>query len=196
MRTLPNYYPGESLCWGKGKLISSSLSGMKADNSGRTPPMEAVKLYIKTFVSVYRGHGGVVENDQPLILMGGTDSAEAVMNLFFAVGNKHKMRPQLLMIVLDGKNPEQYARVKKSADCRFGVVSQCIQSAHLMKNQQQYHSNVCMKINAKLGGTTCRVALVSSIHHPRPQPMALFLRAYTNRSYSKRVKLDNLPYQL
>lgn len=126
--------------------------------------MEAVKLYIKTFVNVYRTHGGRVENDQPEILLGGTDSANAVKDLFNTVGNKHQMRPQLLMIVLDGKNAEQYARVKKSADCRFGVVSQCIQGAHLMKNQQQYHSNVCMKINAKLGGTTCRVALVSSIH--------------------------------
>ena len=126
--------------------------------------MEAVKLYIKTFVNVYRTHGGRVENDQPEILLGGTDAANAVKDLFNTVGNKHQMRPQLLMIVLDGKNAEQYARVKKSADCRFGVVSQCIQGAHLMKNQQQYHSNVCMKINAKLGGTTCRVALVSSIH--------------------------------
>lgn len=126
--------------------------------------MEAVKLYIKTFVNVYRIHGGTVKNDQPEILLGGTDAANAVKDLFNAVGNKHKMRPQLLMIVLDGKNAEQYARVKKSADCRYGVVSQCIQSVHLLKNQQQYHSNVCMKINAKLGGTTCRVALVSSIH--------------------------------
>lgn len=128
--------------------------------------MDAVKLYIKTFVNVYRSHGGRVENDQPEILQGGTDAANAVKDLFNTVGNKHQMRPQFLMIVLDGKNAEQYARVKKSADCRFGVVSQCIQGAHLLKNQQQYHSNVCMKINAKLGGTTCRVALVSSINLP------------------------------
>lgn len=125
--------------------------------------MDAVKLYIKTFVSVYKTHGGKVENEQPEILMGGTEPANAVQDLFNAVGNKHQVRPQLLMFVLDGKNPEQYARIKKSADCRYGVVSQCIQGAHLMRNQQQYHSNVCMKINAKLGGTTCRVALVSSI---------------------------------
>lgn len=85
------------------------------------------------------------------------------------------------MIVLDGKNAEQYARVKKSADCRFGVVSQCIQGAHLMKNQQQYHSNVCMKINAKLGGTTCRVALVS-FHTPPPKWWSFFVQVCTNQS--------------
>lgn len=131
--------------------------------------MDAVKLYIKTFIAVYRAHGGKIEDDQPDILMGGSDPAKAVLELYHAVGNKHKYHPQLLMIVLDGKNPEQYARVKKSTDCRFGVISQCIQGAHLMKNQQQYHSNVCMKINAKLGGTTCRVALVS-FHTPPPPP--------------------------
>ena len=138
--------------------------------------MDAVKLYIKTFISVYRSHGGKVEDDDPDILMGGTDAANAVLELFHKVGNKHQYRPQLLMIVLDGKNAEQYARVKKSTDCRFGVVSQCIQGAHLMKNQQQYHSNVCMKINAKLGGTTCRVALVSFIHLPPPQWRSFFVQ--------------------
>lgn len=30
--------------------------------------------------------------------------------------------------------------------------------AHVMKAQPQYCSNVCMKVNAKLGGTTCKVA--------------------------------------
>ena len=30
--------------------------------------------------------------------------------------------------------------------------------AHVAKAQPQYCSNVCMKVNAKLGGTTCKVA--------------------------------------
>lgn len=155
--------------------------------------MEAVKLYIKTFVTVYRSHGGQVDTEQPPILMGGTDPANAVMDLYNTVGNTHKIYPQLLMIVLDGKNAEQYARVKKSADCRFGVVSQCIQGAHLMKNQQQYHSNVCMKINAKLGGTTCRVALVSSVYAP---PWRSFLLHVLTIINSQRVKLVNFQYPL
>jgi eukaryotic translation initiation factor 2C len=33
-----------------------------------------------------------------------------------------------------------------------------MQRDHVVKAQPQYCSNVCMKLNAKLGGTTCRVA--------------------------------------
>lgn len=78
--------------------------------------MEAVILCINTFIIVYRTQSGVVENDQPEILMGDTDAANALKGLFHTVGIKRQMRPQLLMIVLDGKNAEQYFRVKMSAD--------------------------------------------------------------------------------
>lgn len=94
------------------------------------------------------------------MMEGGHDGADAVKNLFNAVGNANKFRPQLMFFVLPTKNADMYNRIKKSADCRFGVVSQCVQTAHLMKNQPQYHSNVCMKVNAKLGGTTCKVNMV------------------------------------
>ena len=66
-------------------------------------------------------------------------------------------RPQLLVFMLGGKVSFEYMRIKKSADCRFGVVSQCMQNAHVMKSQGQYISNVLMKVNAKLGGSTARV---------------------------------------
>lgn len=38
---------------------------------------------------------------------------------------------------------------------------------HVMKAQPQYCSNVCMKVNAKLGGTSCKVAS-TSLPFPRP----------------------------
>ncbi|MCJ1470295.1 hypothetical protein MMC07_008940 [Pseudocyphellaria aurata] len=124
---------------------------------GRPPNKVAVDQFIKTFIATYRGHGGVVENVNPIVQEGGWDGADAVKNLFNAVGNANKYRPQLFFFILPTKNAEMYNRIKKSADCRFGIVSQCIQSAHVIKNQAQYHSNVCMKVNAKLGGTTCKV---------------------------------------
>ena len=68
----------------------------------------------------------------------------------------------MMVFVLSGKESHTYMRIKKSCDCRFGVVSQCMQSAHVRRGQAQYISNVLMKFNAKLGGTTARVPGVSS----------------------------------
>ena len=121
-----------------------------------------VNVFIKNFIKVYRGHGGYITNPDPLIIQGGPDGAKCVENLFQAVGNKHQVRPQLFFFILPTKNAEMYNRIKKSADCRYGVVSQCVQLPHVLKNAAQYHSNVAMKVNAKLGGTTCRVAMVRS----------------------------------
>lgn len=64
--------------------------------------------------------------------------------------------------MLPEKAAFQYLRIKKSADCRYGVVSQCVQNLHVQKCQPQYLSNVLMKFNAKLGGTTAKVASVSA----------------------------------
>jgi eukaryotic translation initiation factor 2C len=47
-----------------------------------------------------------------------------------------------------------YRRIKKSCDIRFGVASQVMQAKHVMSASPQYISNVCMKVNAKLGGAT------------------------------------------
>ena len=97
------------------------------------------------------------------MIQGVPDIGAAVASLFQAAGNQSQARPQMLVFILPGKNTEMYSRIKKSADCRFGVMSQCMQAAHVAKNNPQYHSNVCMKFNAKLGGTTNKVALVCSV---------------------------------
>lgn len=96
-------------------------------------------------------------NDTPLIHPGHADAAKAVELLFYAVGNKHNHRPQMLLFILPNKNVDIYLRIKKSCDCRWGVQSQCVQGMQAMKAAPQYISNVLMKFNAKLGGTTHRV---------------------------------------
>jgi len=79
---------------------------------------------------------------------------DMITDIWNATGNKHQRKPQLLFFIVPDKNSELYARIKKSCDCRYGVVSQVLQAGHVQKCQDQYISNVCMKVNAKLGGTT------------------------------------------
>lgn len=71
----------------------------------------------------------------------------------------------MLVFMLPEKAAFQYLRIKKSADCRYGVVSQCVQNVHVQKCAPQYLSNVLMKFNAKLGGTTAKVASVSAQYY-------------------------------
>lgn len=127
-----------------------------------TPNQDQTKAFIASFINIYKGHGGNVVNTQPAMTLGNeADPGASVTAAFQAAGNQSQARPQILIFVLPTKNTDMYLRIKKSTDCRYGMMSQCVQAAHVLKNQPQYHSNVCMKFNAKLGGTTNKVALVS-----------------------------------
>jgi eukaryotic translation initiation factor 2C len=84
----------------------------------------------------------------------GNDAAKGVEDLHQATGNQFQRRPQLLVFIVPDKNAFFYQRIKKSADCRFGVVSQVMQGSQVQKGNPQYYSNVLMKVNAKLGGCT------------------------------------------
>lgn len=117
---------------------------------------EQVEAFFQTFISVFQGHGGRFANKTPSICRASGNPGEAVAQIYQMTGNAVKVKPQILFFVVPDKDSETYNRIKKSADCRFGVVSQVLQAAHVQKNQAQYCSNVCMKVNAKLGGFTAQ----------------------------------------
>lgn len=77
---------------------------------------------------------------------------------------------QLIIVVLPGKTPV-YGKKKKSKSCSkgyfyrvflaevkrvgdtvFGVATQCVQAKNVNKTSAQTLSNLCLKINVKLGG--------------------------------------------
>ncbi len=132
-----------------------------ASNTNRLPssiPSEdQLKTFITSFVGAYRNHGGKVKNPHPTITKGVMDTAEAISQAYYAAGNQAKAVPQMLLVVLTNRNAEIYQRVKKNCDCKFGIMSQCVQAGNVQKNSPQYCSNVLMKFNCKLGGTTSTV---------------------------------------
>ena len=124
---------------------------------GGKPDKSVVENFIREFIKTYTMHGGRVEQKNPTFqLASGDDVGAWVTNLWNASGSQANARPQILMFVLPDKDTTTYGRIKRSAECRYGVVSQCVQYAHVQKCQGQYLSNVCMKFNAKLGGSTAR----------------------------------------
>ena len=115
---------------------------------------QQVEKFAMDFIKAYRGHGGTVANGKPHMMMLPNDAGKAVQDLHQATGNAFNSRPQLLIFLVQNRNSQHYLRIKKSCDCRFGVVSQVMQAAQVSKGNPQYYSNVLMKVNAKLGGST------------------------------------------
>ena len=117
---------------------------------------EQVQAFLTTFINVFTGHGGKVVEKTPIIMPGSENPVKDVENLWTTIGKKYQKNPQLLVFVVPDKDSQRYVRIKRNCDCRFGVVSQVLQSAHVAKNQAQYCSNISMKVNAKLGGMTSK----------------------------------------
>ena len=78
---------------------------------------------------------------------------------------------QLVVVVLPGKTPV-YAEVKRVGDTVLGMATQCVQ---VNKTSPQTLSNLCLKINVKLGGVNS--ILVPSIRPKIFSEPVIFLGA-------------------
>ena len=58
---------------------------------------------------------------------------------------------QLILVILPGRH-NHYGETKRVADTVVGIPTQCIQSRNVVNYNPQTISNLCLKINAKLGG--------------------------------------------
>ena len=88
---------------------------------------QVVRNFINVFVQTYIGHGGKVENRNPVIYNSprGEDIPVTVVNARNAIGNQANLLPQIIFYVLPGRDSFMYERLKKNTECRFAMVSQC-----------------------------------------------------------------------
>jgi len=78
------------------------------------------------------------------------------------------------VVVLPGKTPV-YAEVKRVGDTVLGMATQCVQAKNVNKTSPQTLSNLCLKINVKLGGVNS--ILVPSIRPKVFNEPVIFLGA-------------------
>ena len=125
------------------------------DNSASPAQMSQ---FARTFRQTFLGHGGKSGSDAIVMDLPGQfrlDPPGAVAWAHAQITEK-KGYTQLLFVVVEKKGSKLWERIKKSCDCRFGILSQCVVASHVASNNGQYHSNVAMKVSAKLGGATSR----------------------------------------
>lgn len=114
------------------------------------------------FVRAFKQHGGIVKNN-PVSLLITEDIGTSVTKLHDTAKKAYGEPPQLIIMITSNQDVGQYARLKKSCDCRYGVPSQVLQHGRCEGGgKPQLHSNVAMKINAKLGGVTARAVPTSA----------------------------------
>ncbi|KAK8041405.1 hypothetical protein PG994_014412 [Apiospora phragmitis] len=113
-------------------------------NDGFTVQEDALRNFAQTFKRAYSQHGGIIKKDP-----------------FVKVYPFNVPYPQMCEKAYQ-QNSLVYERIKKNMDCRFCTVSQVMLADHVRKANLQYCGNVAMKVNAKLGGVTCRAAPMGS----------------------------------
>ena len=81
---------------------------------------------------------------------------------------------QLIVVILPVDGSDFYEEVKHCGDVAYGIITQCVQVENASENFKDWKkretlSNLLLKINAKLGGTTCAIdkkVLSPILHDP------------------------------
>ncbi|CAI9788027.1 unnamed protein product [Fraxinus pennsylvanica] len=84
---------------------------------------------------------------------------------------------QLIVCVMTKKDPG-YKYLKFVSETKIGVITQCCLSMNANKGQDQYLANLCIKINAKLGGSN--VELSGRLPHFEGKEQVMFIGADVN----------------
>lgn len=160
--------PGFSGRWrldqGNIKFWKPNLAPLKAwgiiamDECIRDP--QPLNTFMSKFRDMFIRHGGVLQQPAKVLKVPGhiqSNGAEAISWAHQQI-SRDRGYTQLLFIVVGFKNSPHYERLKRNADCRWGILSQVVVASHVTNDggNAQYISNVCMKVNAKLGGSTSR----------------------------------------
>ena len=66
---------------------------------------------------------------------------------------RFKAGPNILLVVLPGKNIVLYNKIKKLCDQMEGIHTVCVVESKFQKGDPTYFANVALKFNLKLGGT-------------------------------------------
>lgn len=116
--------------------------GVAIVDTGRGPciTQKQAEHFFDRFSQVARQHGMQVDGEYHAFVVKAMRGGEMISDAWNNTGNKFQAKPHLLVFVVPSKSTDLYKRIKKSCDCRYGVVSQVLQSSHVMKVSSPPHA--------------------------------------------------------
>ncbi|KAJ1950169.1 hypothetical protein FBU59_000808 [Linderina macrospora] len=123
--------------------------------NSRMVPQNSIERFVTALVHMCNTTGYNIRQPRPPIRYGNPNAdlsreLSTTIDLLKLPKNEYA---QLVLIVLPSTNSHMYQAIKNAAYTTHGVQTQCMQSKHVQKANLQYCANLCLKINAKLGGT-------------------------------------------
>ncbi|KAJ9053872.1 hypothetical protein DSO57_1020180 [Entomophthora muscae] len=137
----------------------------------------AIEAFMNEFVSTCVATGVHISNRKPKIYYALPPQIDNVSRFLFdiyvATGNDAQMRPQLLLCILPDKGAALYGTIKTVCEVEIGIPTQCIQADKVMRPNKQYCANVCLKMNAKLGGVNVSMQECDLVELKEPPTLLL-----------------------
>lgn len=82
-----------------------------------------------------------------------SDNYEAQIDTAFREVVEKYPTLRLILVILPNEEPRIYKRLKLRGDVTYGIHTICVQASKFLPAKMQYHANVAMKFNLKLGGS-------------------------------------------
>ncbi|KAL8513045.1 hypothetical protein ACS0TY_019288 [Phlomoides rotata] len=108
---------------------------------------------------------------------------ELLRSLVQEASRKSWSKLQIIICVMAEKH-HGYKYLKWVSETRVGVVTQCCLSTHANRGDDLFLGNLCLKINAKLGGSN--VELTQRLPHFEEEDHVMFIGADVNHPVSKK----------
>lgn len=145
-------YQGKKLCTGAILGAWSIISFVQQ----RRMPEDQIQSFVASLVRACTDAGMQIKNRNPPVIYGNPagNIAKTLQEAWVKAGNAAKAQPQMVVIIVPAIDAGLYADIKVVMNTAIGCPSQVLVAAKLAnpKGIGQYCSNVCLKLNAKLGG--------------------------------------------
>jgi len=176
--------PAQMVNWG----VVCCLPQNQAENP-RDGPEATLAEFISYLVKTAKGCGMFCNTPSTVIYQGKMGMEQAMMEVAGRCGQASSSLNgfpcQMILVVIPNKPSPLYNETKYQSDVNLGIPSQCVVAKNagigfFPKRRDQYCHNLCLKLNAKLGGVN---SVIKSEAHTFEQNPKSALGWITDRPY-------------